>query len=301
MSATEPVDFPDDEIAQVEISAEVVTHKFVDLVPGSTMADRADRRTKAALLKARFETDDQLSVHVENLNPEDADMFWTTETVERFLVGSDMKEKKAEELLLKSHKWRAEYKPFSITYEDVKECMNAGSVFICGKCKAGRPVFYLSPGAVNAFPAEKRIQLIVYLAEESFRRGYQQLTWIFDFGRLGENKGKDPEAKKTRKAMMSVLQDNYPERLGALHLVNTPWFISAVATVVWPFMNARTKAKINLKCTKEELLKYVDKEQLIESLGGLKQRSAKPFPDCNEKCAAPAPPASTSLSTEANS
>lgn len=261
-----------------EVSAEVAQHKYVDFVPGSTLAQRAERRAKATMLKARFEIEDELRAHVEKLSQDEEDVFWTVETVERFLIANDMKEKKAEEQLVRSLKWRAEYKPFAIKYEDVKECMQAGSVFICGKCKAGRPIFYLSPGAVNAFPAEKRIQLIVFLAEESFRKGYQQLTWIFDFGRLGENKGKDPEAKKTRKAMMSVLQDNYPERLGALHLVNTPWFISALATIVWPFMNSRTKAKINLKCTQEDLLKYVDKEELFEGLGGLKKRSAEPFP-----------------------
>ena len=271
----------DHKVEDVVVSKEIEAHVYKNIVAGSSPEEAAARRAKASILKMRFEEEPALAAYVEALPEKEQAVFFTVETVERFLVASDMKEKKAEEMLVATLKWRAKHKPFQIKFKDVKECLDAGSVFVAGKCKAGRPIFYMSVGTVNKFPAVKRIQLVAYLLEESARRGHEQLTWIFNFARLGENRGTDPEAKKARKLMMEMCQNNYPERLGALHLINTPWFLGALATIVWPFVDKGTKAKVNMKCTVPELLNYVDKSELLDEFGGDKVRPSVPFADEN--------------------
>lgn len=198
--------------------------------------------------------------------PEDAG-FLTDATFLRFCRARDADPAKATAMLQAALIWRAEYKPWAVTPADVAGILALRTVFLCGRCKAGRPVMYMTPGATNPYPAEIRTKLMVFLLEETQRAGFERLTWVFDWSAFGK-RAKDDESSKTRQAVTKVLQDYYPERLGALFMVATPWYFSAVYAVASLFIDPRTTRKIHIRVKQQELTRWIDESELIESLGG---------------------------------
>jgi len=65
--------------------------------------------------------------------------------------------------------------------------------------------------------------------------------------------------------------DNYPERLGHMLIINTPWVFSVIWKIVSPFIDAKTKSKIHIIYGKytEDLLKYIPAESLPKEYGGI--------------------------------
>lgn len=81
----------------------------------------------------------------------------------------------------------------------------------------------------------------------------------------------DSRAREFMKTVSKISSDNYPETLGILFVVNVPSFFSVLYSVAKPLIPAETKKKIhvvNAKHVKEELLKYIDADQLPFFLGG---------------------------------
>lgn len=68
----------------------------------------------------------------------------------------------------------------------------------------------------------------------------------------------------------SMMQDHYPETLGKTCIINAPFYFQAVWSLVKPLLQPRTVNKITLLGTKymDELLKYVDVDNIPEYMGG---------------------------------
>lgn len=60
----------------------------------------------------------------------------------------------------------------------------------------------------------------------------------------------------------------FPERLGSVYLINYPWALSIVLSLVEPMLDPDTRKKINLVKKKEDLLNIFDKEHLLPIHGG---------------------------------
>ena len=191
-------------------------------------------------------------------------------TFQRFLRARDMDVGKATEMLKSCLTWRRSYKPHLVTAVDIKDILSLGTVFVSGTCRNGRPVLYMTPGAQNPYSAATRVQLMVFLMEQTMNDGHEKLTWIFDFSQMGK-RAKDEESSKTRQEVIKILQEYYPERLGLLLLVNTPWYFRVIATLVWPFIDKRTRAKIRTDVKLNELVHFVAEDELLVSLGGKKE------------------------------
>jgi len=67
-----------------------------------------------------------------------------------------------------------------------------------------------------------------------------------------------------------ISQDNYPEQLGQMMVVNAPWGFSSIWSIVSAWLDEKTREKIQIKGSDytKSLLKYVDEDQLPEWLGG---------------------------------
>lgn len=78
-------------------------------------------------------------------------------------------------------------------------------------------------------------------------------------------------AREFLRTVSKISSDNYPETLGCMFIVNVPSFFSILYSVAKPLIPPETKKKIhvvNAKHVKEELLKFIDADQLPKFLGG---------------------------------
>ncbi|KIK59974.1 hypothetical protein GYMLUDRAFT_244755 [Collybiopsis luxurians FD-317 M1] len=71
-------------------------------------------------------------------------------------------------------------------------------------------------------------------------------------------------------ATSSIGQDRYPECMGKFYIINAPWLFSGVWTVIKPWLDEVTVAKIAIlgKDYKDMLLAQIPKENLPKELGG---------------------------------
>lgn len=96
----------------------------------------------------------------------------------------------------------------------------------------------------------------------------KRCTYIIDLSNLGDCG--TPMIKFAR-TIAAIDQDNYPEHLARMFIVNAPSFFTTVWKLVKLFIDDRTKNKIFVlgpKEQKEVLLKYIREEDLPEPVGG---------------------------------
>lgn len=67
------------------------------------------------------------------------------------------------------------------------------------------------------------------------------------------------------------MQDNYPETLGNMYIINAPFIFTAAWAIVKNFVDEKTQKKIQIVSSsyaKSTLLENIDEDQLAEFLGG---------------------------------
>ena len=69
-------------------------------------------------------------------------------------------------------------------------------------------------------------------------------------------------------AVIPILQDNFPEMLGALYVVPANFVIRAAFAALTPLLNAQTRKLINMVASTEAMSAYVEQEQLPKRLMG---------------------------------
>ncbi|KAG5498667.1 hypothetical protein JKF63_02954 [Porcisia hertigi] len=218
----------------------------------------------AAALKAKYPAT--------NADPADPG-FLNDSTYLRFARARDGNIAKASEMLDATLTWRKKTKPYAITKEEVKKAMGQTTMVCGGRCNIGLPVVAMVLGMPNECTVEERTKQMVYIMEETQRKGYERITWIIDFRALGNNS--DKRTKETRKETMKILQDHYPERMGRILLHRAPWYIRMLLGVAKKFMDSRTAAKIfNAGHTIEDLEKYIDRSQVPSICDGTMKGSA---------------------------
>jgi len=67
-----------------------------------------------------------------------------------------------------------------------------------------------------------------------------------------------------------IQQNNYPDQLGMLYIVNSPWSFTAVWSIVKGWLDEKTRAKIHIVGGKpiKHLINYIDEDSIPDFLGG---------------------------------
>eukprot|EP00882_Tetradesmus_deserticola_P019017 GHRQ01020459.1.p2 GENE.GHRQ01020459.1~~GHRQ01020459.1.p2 ORF type:complete len:256 (+),score=117.00 GHRQ01020459.1:337-1104(+) len=88
------------------------------------------------------------------------------------------------------------------------------------------------------------------------------------------------EVKRLMTTLTKYDQDNYPEMLGRICIINAPLVFKAIWALVKPLLNPRTLSKIQICQTnyQKDLLEWVAPENLPEWLGG--SSKGTPLDDC---------------------
>lgn len=195
------------------------------------------------------------------------------ESISRYLRARNWHTKKASKMLVESMKWRLEYKPEKILWEDVAREAETGKVYRANFFdKLGRPVLIMRPGFQNSSSTEGQIKYLVYCMENAIMNlnpDREQMVWLIDF--QGWTMG-SVSVKVTRETA-NVLQNHYPERLGLAILYNPPKVFESFWTVVKPFLEPKTYKKVRFAYSNDPQSQKImealfDINKLDSSFGG---------------------------------
>eukprot|EP00271_Cylindrocystis_brebissonii_P013061 TRINITY_DN32618_c0_g1_i1.p1 TRINITY_DN32618_c0_g1~~TRINITY_DN32618_c0_g1_i1.p1 ORF type:complete len:303 (+),score=62.06 TRINITY_DN32618_c0_g1_i1:218-1126(+) len=201
-------------------------------------------------------------------------VFCTDACLNRYLRARNWNAKKAEKMLRDTLKWRAQYKPEEIKWEDVAHEAETGKMYRTRfQDKQGDVVLVLAPGRQNTNSHEGQIKHLVYCLENAVNclpgEG-EKMVWLIDF--RGWTLKMSPPMKTTRETL-NILQNHFPERLKIAVLYNSPTMFEAFWRMVKPFMDPKTVKKVCFinprQANKEQILEEMfDLETLDSTFGG---------------------------------
>jgi len=177
----------------------------------------------------------------------------------RFLVAANFKEEKSLHGLQKHLEWSDLFRPSSITPKDLPKTFSSGALKILGQTAAGFNVLYFRVAEVDQRfgDDDEAVRYVAYFMEESIRlmdrrRATQQLIVCDLEGLRFSAKG---QVHRIR-TIIDTLQNNYPERLAKMLLVNFPVVFKFLWRLVEKFIDCETRKKIEFS-TKAKLQEYI--------------------------------------------
>ncbi|CAL5193217.1 unnamed protein product [Lathyrus oleraceus] len=165
-------------------------------------------------------------------------------SVLRFLKARNYNTMKAAKMLRGTLKWRLEFKPEKIQWDDVAKEALKGRLYKADYLdKQGRVVFVIKAGLQNPSLAMVQIKYLVYCLENAISNPpstQEQMVWLIDF----QGWSTSCISVKVTRDTAQVLQNHYPERLGLAVLYNPPKLFESFWTMVKPFLEPKTYKKV---------------------------------------------------------
>lgn len=205
---------------------------------------------------------------------------FSDEQIVKFLIARNY-EIAQSNLMVKNHvTWRSTFKPSSDEYflDDMMDLYPAG---FGGVDREGNILYMERPGnggkhspkdLVNKMGVEALVRWHTAGMETGRKlmaeRGCPRVTAIIDLSNMGDAGGKTMDMAK---AISKIDQDNYPEHLSKMFLINAPTMFSFAWKVIRVFLDARTKAKIHVLSSSEyakKLEECVDRRYWPSFAGG---------------------------------
>ncbi|XP_020579537.1 random slug protein 5-like [Phalaenopsis equestris] len=176
--------------------------------------------------------------------PEKLLLYCSDASIARYLRARNWNVKKAAKMLKETLKWRLEYKPEDIKWDEIAQEAETGKIYR-SNCfdKHGRSILVMRPGRENSKSNKGKIRYLVYCMENAIlnlQSDQEQMVWLIDF--CGYNMSHI--SVKVTKETADVLQNHYPERLGLAILYNPPKFFEPFWQVVKPFLEPKTSRKV---------------------------------------------------------
>lgn len=215
----------------------------------------------------------------------------------KYLIAAYFDSAKGAQSYLDYRKWRTEYKVEALLqgappFDDLaRKLIPHGYI---GNDKEGRPVYYEKTGKIRVnellqlLSAEDFIKSHVYgmeslmrkMEESSKKRGktIDCLTTVLDLNGLSLNHS---FAFPLLQKVTEFDYKTYPERVGLILVINAPWIAPTLWEGIKRFIDESTKSKLVVLSGnyKEELLKYIDADNLPQEYGG----NAPNIPEATEE------------------
>ncbi|CAH0392953.1 unnamed protein product [Bemisia tabaci] len=164
--------------------------------------------------------------------------------------------------ILKTNKWRAEYKVTELTEEHpvIKDYLTKNKVKVLKhRDMQGRPVIYIPAKnhSANDRDIDELTQYIVYCLEEACKKCFEEivdnLCIVFDLKDFGLS-CMDYQVVKN---LIWLLSRHYPERLGVCLVINAPMLFTGCWAVIKGWLDENTTSKVTFVYSDEELCKYL--------------------------------------------
>ncbi|KAH1253381.1 Phosphatidylinositol transfer protein 3 [Glycine max] len=194
-------------------------------------------------------------------------------SISRYLRSRNWNVKKAAQMLKQSLKWRKEYKPEEIRWEEVAAVAEKGMLYRPNYCdKYGRPVIVMRPCNKKSTPAQDMIKYFVYCMENAIiylSPHQEQLAWLIDF----QGAKMSDVSFKTSRETIHILQEYYPKHLGLAMLYKAPRIFQPFFTMLRPFLETELYNKVKFGYsddlnTKKMLEDLFDMDKLESAFGG---------------------------------
>jgi len=198
----------------------------------------------------------------------------------RYLRARNFHTEKAVEMLDKTIAWRHEFGLHRFMDDEwmdvVRKENETGKTYVRGFDKEGHVIIYMKPRCENTNNHDGNLKHLVYNLEKAIQcmeakgGNVEKLSLIVDYH--GFSLLNAPPLK-TSLAVLSILQNHYPERLFRAYCVRPPWIFSTSYAAISPFIDPVTKHKIlmmsgNFDTIKSQLLDAVDQSVLEADFGG---------------------------------
>lgn len=210
-------------------------------------------------------------------------------TLLRFLKARKFKIQEAQRMIAAHMKWRIDFgigQIFSFSFPEFREIFEFYPHGHHRTDRSGRPIYIERLGLLNVkrlFEITTSERLLRYFVREYERlltyllpacseaAGYRvdQTLTIMDLGGAGTKLMKK-QVYSLLKLASVVAQENYPELLGRMFIVNAPLLFSGVWTMVKPLIDEKTRNKISIIGSKfqKQLFEVADPANIPTFLGG---------------------------------
>ncbi|XP_020583035.1 random slug protein 5-like [Phalaenopsis equestris] len=202
--------------------------------------------------------------------------FCSDASISRFLRARNWNSDKAGKMFKEALKWRLEYRPELIRWEDIADEAKTGKIYRADyQDKFGRPVLVMRPGFQNTNAVKGQIKYLVYCMENAILNlgpDQEQMVWLIDF----QGWTKVSVSVKATRETANVLQGYYPERLAVGILYNPPKIFEPFWKMVKPFIEQKTYKKVKFVYSdnpesQKIMLDLFDTEKLESTFGGRNQ------------------------------
>jgi len=208
---------------------------------------------KYKLFKSRFfdpVEDEQNSTLPDGVELSDEERKWLTDfCLCRYLRAREWDLDAAEKMLRETLQWKREYKPESITAEEIESESKTGKIYFANTFdKFERPIIYMKPRKDDSTDRVIKVKYLVYMMERAIEamdekgKGVEKCCIIVDFQGTGMRQSSVGNIQVSLDCA-HVLQNHYPERLGLSYMLNTPWLFSAFWKCISPFLSEDTLKK----------------------------------------------------------
>ncbi|OAY42572.1 phosphatidylinositol transfer protein 3 [Manihot esculenta] len=228
-------------------------------------------QNKVRIMRAHVEREDPSVKDVDDL------------MIRRFLRARELDIEKASALLLKYLSWRRSSLPNGfISPSEIPNELAQNKLFMQGVDKKNHPIVVVFGAKHKPYKGhmEEFKRFVAFTLERICERmppGQEKFVAIADI----EGWGYTNSDIRGYLAALSILQDCYPERLAKLFIVHVPYIFMTAWKVVYPFIDSKTRKKINFvesKKLKSTLLEDIDESQLPDIYGG--RLPLVPIQDC---------------------
>jgi hypothetical protein len=187
----------------------------------------------------------------------------------RFLIARRLEVNQAAKMIEAHVTWRAANLPMPMTAE-IRQELQKGKYYVHGVDGEERPIIVVRSGRFD--PKERDLQTavnsLVFVIEQAVRKlpdGVSQFAVLYD--RTGFSVGKNWDFELIKGANR-VLSDNYPERLGGAYVYPCGMVLYGLWKIISPVLDPRTRQKIRLVTSNEELLRLVPAQFVPQQYGG---------------------------------
>ncbi|KAE9603885.1 putative CRAL-TRIO lipid binding domain, CRAL/TRIO domain-containing protein [Lupinus albus] len=203
-----------------------------------------------------------------------ASLYCSDASISRYLSSRNWNVQKAAQMLKLSLKWREEYKPEEICWEDIADEAATGKMYRSNyNDKHGRTVLVIRPrNQLNTKTIQGQIKYFVYCMENATLNlppHQEGMVWLIDFQGLSLSNISFKLARETA----HVLQEYYPGRLGLAVMYNAPMIFQPFFKMVKPLLDTKTYNKLKFgysgdRKTKKMMEDLFDIDNLESAFGG---------------------------------